>query len=241
MALSTKPKAGSKPEDYNEPFGAYIGWQLVVTASAGMVFSTTWTVLRLWTRQHISRALGPDDFLILAAWISATTLSIGDIVQCRYGTGTHLWELELEDFGVFLQLQMVVGNFYGAALAFAKISILFFYLRVFEKPSFRILVYLTGGFVGCYATAGVLVVVFSCNPVAASWDVSLAALPTTVCVNRPAAYLAQAAFNITSDVFVILLPLYEIWKLQMRLRQRLTLMAIFGVGFAFVASAQSDD
>lgn len=135
---------------------------------------------------------------------------------------------------------MVVGNFCGAALAFAKISILVFYLRVFEKPSFGILVYLTAGFVGCYATAGVVVVVFSCNPVAASWDLNLAALPTTVCVNRPAAYLAQAAFNISSEIFVVLLPLYEIWKLQMRLRQRLTLMAIFGVGFASVTSMQED-
>jgi len=113
-------------------------------------------------------------------------------------------------------------------------------LQVFEKPSFKILVYPTAGFVGCYAIAGVLIIVFSCNPVAASWDLKLAALPTAVCVSRPAAYLAQAAFNISSDIFVILLPLYEIWKLQMRLRQRLTLMAIFGVGFASVASIQED-
>lgn len=133
---------------------------------------------------------------------------------------------------------MVVGNFYGAALAFAKISVLFFYLQVFEKPSFKILVYPTAGFVGCYAIAGVLIIVFSCNPVAASWDLKLAALPTQFAsidqrhiLRRPRSISVQT---------LLLLPLYEIWKLQMRLRQRLTLMAIFGVGFASVASIQED-
>jgi hypothetical protein len=82
--------------------------------------------------------------------------------------------------------------------------------------------------------AGFLVVIFSCNPIAASWDIALAALPTTTCVNRPAAYLAQAGLNICTDIAIFLLPLRTIWKLQLRFRQKLSVSSIFAVGLLFV-------
>lgn len=128
---------------------------------------------------------------------------------------------------------MVVGNFYTCALPFAKISILAFYLRVFSaKNTFRILVYATMAFVAAYATSGVVVIIFSCNPISASWDLAVAAQPTTKCVNRPKNYLAQASLNIISDIFIVLLPAPLVWKLQMPLRQRLSLIGIFALGFA---------
>lgn len=127
---------------------------------------------------------------------------------------------------------MVVGNFYTTALPLAKISILAFYLRVFEQQrTFKILVYATAIFVAAYATSGIAVIIFSCNPIAASWDLALAALPTTTCVNRPKNYLAQASLNIISDIFIVLLPAPLVWKLQMPLRQRLSLIGVFSLGF----------
>lgn len=125
---------------------------------------------------------------------------------------------------------MVVGNFYTASLPFAKCSILAFYLRLSQDRTFRILVYITIGFISAYATSGVMVIIFSCNPIAASWDLDLAALPTTTCVNRPVNYLAQASFNIFSDIVIILLPIRTVWNLQMRLGQRLSIIAIFTCG-----------
>jgi len=130
------------------------------------------------------------------------------------------------------QLQMVVGNFYTATLPFAKISILAFYLRVFEQQKvFKILCYATAAFVAAYATSGVIVIIWSCNPIEASWRLAIAALPTTKCVNRPMNYLAQASLNIISDIFIVCLPIPLVWKLQMPIRQRLSLIAVFALGF----------
>ncbi|KAJ5041284.1 uncharacterized protein L3040_005832 [Drepanopeziza brunnea f. sp. 'multigermtubi'] len=226
------PTAGVKPADYDEPFGASKSWQMITSASVCMVFSTFWLGLRLWTRSRISRELGPDDYLIAAAWIFATAMCITEMVQCSYGLGTHLWEVDVIKFSTFLQLNMVIGNTYAMALALSKISILAFYLRLFQKKRFRILVYLTAAFVISYTISGIFVVIFTCNPVAASWDLKLMMLPSTKCLNRPKAYLTAAAFNIMSDIFVISLPCREIWKLQLPLRQRLSLIGIFAVGLA---------
>lgn len=130
---------------------------------------------------------------------------------------------------------MVVGNFYTAALPFAKISILAFYLRVFEQQrTFRFLVYGTAAFVAAYATSGVMVIIFSCSPINASWRLAVAAEPSTKCVNRPLNYLFQASLNIISDIFIVCLPAPLVWKLQMPLRQRLSLIGVFALGFVYV-------
>jgi hypothetical protein len=83
------------------------------------------------------------------------------------------------------------------------------------------------GFMAAYSLAGFLVLIFSCNPVAASWDLALAASPTTTCINRPAEYLAQSSLNIMTDICVFLLPLHTIWKLQLPFRQKLGVSSIF--------------
>jgi hypothetical protein len=128
---------------------------------------------------------------------------------------------------------MVVGNFYISALPFAKISILAFYLHVFSSNgTFRILVFATMAFVVAYTASGIVVIISYCNPIAASWDLSIAARPDTRCVNRPKNYLAQASLNIISDISIVLLPARLVWKLQMPLRQRLSLIGIFALCFA---------
>ncbi|PGH02239.1 hypothetical protein AJ79_07688 [Helicocarpus griseus UAMH5409] len=229
--MATNPVMGTKPIDYNEPYGAYVGDRLVITASVCMALSSIWVGLRMWTRRYVTQMFGVDDYLVGVAWIFALVLSIGDIIQCQYGTGTHLWELRKDDYVVFLQLQMVVGTFYTVSLPFAKCSILAFYLRLSQERVFRTAVYLTIAFIACYATSGLLVIIFSCNPVEGSWDLNVASQPTTYCVNRPVNYIAQASFNIFSDIVIILLPIRTIWKLQMPLNQRLSIIAIFACGF----------
>lgn len=129
-----------------------------------------------------------------------------------------------------MQWQLVLGTSYIAALTFAKVTICVFYLRLSPAKNFRIMVYITIGFTLAYNLAGALVVIFSCNPVAASWDLALAALPTTKCVNRPADYLAAASLNIFTDLVIICLPIHTIWKLQLPIAQRLSVIGIFATG-----------
>lgn len=129
-----------------------------------------------------------------------------------------------------MQLQLFVGAAYICAIAFAKISICCFYLRLSPEKSFRLPVFIVIGFTTAYSIAGFLVLVFSCSPVAASWNLALSALPTTHCINRPAEYLAQSIINIVTDICIVLLPLRKIWKLQLPFRQKVTVTIIFALG-----------
>lgn len=78
--------------------------------------------------------------------------------------------------------------------------------------------------------SGVLVLIFQCNPIAAAWDFSLVALPTTKCLNALLFYRIAAGFNFVSDVFIFFLPMPTLYKLQLPLKQRLSIMAIFALG-----------
>jgi hypothetical protein len=71
-------------------------------------------------------------------------------------------------------------------------------------------------------------VLFACRPISASWDPTL--LPTAVCLNRGAIYVATAVIGVATDFMVILLPIPTIWGLHLHMKQKLGLLGIFGVG-----------
>jgi len=81
-----------------------------------------------------------------------------------------------------------------------------------------------------YYFSALLVIIFSCTPINASWDTIAAADPGTRCVNRPIFYFTQAGFGIATDLTIILTPQATIWKFNMPFRRRISLMVIFAVG-----------
>lgn len=65
-----------------------------------------------------------------------------------------------------------------------------------------------------------------CNPRKKYWDV----LQPGHCVDWDAFDMTTGIFNAVSDVVVLLIPQYTIWKLQMPLMRKLSVSAIFLVG-----------
>lgn len=77
--MATKPAVIPKPDDYNEPFGAYNARRLIIAASVGVGLSTIWVALRIWTRRYVTQALGTDDYLMAAAWVGLTEIEISAV------------------------------------------------------------------------------------------------------------------------------------------------------------------
>lgn len=59
-------------------------------------------------------------------------------------------------------------------------------------------------FVVSYNVASIFADIFSCNPVAMSWDVTIL---NGTCINRPLLYFANAGLGIFADFITLLLPL----------------------------------
>lgn len=107
-----------------------------------------------------------------------------------------------------------------------KVSLLFFYLRVFPKKSFRIACWITMAFCAASGIAFALVTIFQCHPIIYVWRKDLRGK----CVNYNSAAWANAVINILQDIIIILLPMNELRHLQLNGRKKIGMYAMFGVG-----------
>ena len=67
-----------------------------------------------------------------------------------------------------------------------------------------------------------------CRPFAFNWDPEI---KDGVCGDLDAAYIAVAVVNLCTDVLVLCLPIHMLVRLHLPLRNRIALLAVFGVGF----------
>lgn len=121
---------------------------------------------------------------------------------------------------------------YITALALTKISILFFYLKVFPKRSFRLCTYALIAINLVYAITYDLLLIFQCNPIKGAW-LQWDGEFETQCISINVLGWSAAAINIALDLAVIILPLPELFALSLSLRKRLQIIAMFTVGFLY--------
>jgi hypothetical protein len=85
------------------------------------------------------------------------------------------------------------------------VSVLLFYTRIFPSRNFHIAIWILVFIAAGYNIASVLANVFSCNPIAKSWDLSIT---HGTCMNRPVFYFANAGLGIFTDFATVLVPVY---------------------------------
>jgi hypothetical protein len=119
--------------------------------------------------------------------------------------------------------------FYFASLTATKISILVFYLRVFPERSFRKIIHIVIGICLAYGLAFVLATTFQCNPVAYSWK-QLEDNYQGSCNNIHFQGWMSAIFNILIDLIILVLPLKNLYALQISLKKKLMVMLMFSLG-----------
>jgi hypothetical protein len=80
-----------------------------------------------------------------------------------------------------------------------------FYLRIFPSRNFHIAVWSIVFIAAGYSFASILANIFSCSPIAKSWDLSIT---TGSCMNRPVFYFANAGLGIFTDFATVTVPMY---------------------------------
>ncbi len=115
------------------------------------------------------------------------------------------------------QLSFPSSVFYNLSMLSVKASILFFFLRFAStNRPFRIAVYFILFItVGYCLTAG-FSFLYLCSPISKLWDASV----DGTCVDIYTAFLANSILNATTDVIILLLPIWLLYPLRMRLRQK---------------------
>lgn len=124
--------------------------------------------------------------------------------------------------------------FYKVAICFNKLAMLTLYLRVFVEKSFQRICWTTVGVVLAGTLSFVIATTTECLPVELNWNKTIHGK----CVNNSALRWSWAGFNTMTDIWVALLPISCIWKLQMSTSKKVGVLIVFALGlFTCVTSA----
>ncbi|CAJ2512717.1 Uu.00g008360.m01.CDS01 [Anthostomella pinea] len=187
--------------------------------------------LRCLARFVGSRMWDWDDTAMCFVMLFMIPLQALSIPLSQHGLGLDMWNVSFDDIEEILHLYFFDEILYITALALTKVSILFFYLKVFPKKSFKICTWTLIAANLTYALTYDFLLIFQCDPIPGAWlfwDGTFHG--TRECLNINILGWSAAAINITLDLAVILLPMPELFMLSMSMRKKLQIVAMFAVG-----------
>ncbi|KAK8043221.1 hypothetical protein PG994_013704 [Apiospora phragmitis] len=98
-----------------------------------LALSWTFVTLRLYIRLRTVRSAGWDDLFVFLYLIAGSVGSISFIVSVDYGAGQHMILLTMGELRTYLILFYLMNGFFNLGSAFIKLSLLFQYLRIFQR------------------------------------------------------------------------------------------------------------
>ncbi|GJC93262.1 CFEM domain-containing protein [Colletotrichum higginsianum] len=204
--------------------------------------TTKWMGLSTW---------GWDDWTIVFAYIMMIAFLVATVLGRRFGFGKDIWTLTVEQITAFIKVrkdftapdgavdiadQASQGFFafeilYFVTLAVIKASILCLYLRIFGAitETFRQVLWGTQIFNIAVCVTFIVVNLNQCKPLSYFWHGWDGKHPG-YCINLSAMTLSHAVLNIAIDVWMLVLPATQIYKLNLQKRQKAGIMMMFGVG-----------
>lgn len=87
--------------------------------------------------------------------------------------------------------------------------------------------YIAAGFSAAWTIAIILNSLLICRPISMFWDPMT---PGGTCGNEQAAYTAIGVLDVVSYLFIFLIPLPSIFRLQIPLSNRIALIMVFALG-----------
>ncbi|KAK0373210.1 integral membrane protein [Colletotrichum limetticola] len=144
------------------------------------------------------------------------------------GFGMHYWTIPVASGTNRWQLLYVGSLLYTLLQAVVKLSIVLFLMRIFPSTSFQRLSRVLGTFVILHGVLFLIPYAVQCIPVDSIWDRNIT---DRKCVNLPAVGYSSSALAIAEDIAILLLPIPQVWRLQISLQRRLALLALFSIGF----------
>ncbi|KAJ5745086.1 hypothetical protein N7520_010268 [Penicillium odoratum] len=219
------PPAGQTSNFINPDYG---GTKLLVVNCVFLPLAVIALAVRIWTRFFIVRIFRADDFLMVMAFVLSCVLTGVVLDMLNWGLAKHMWDVPLFEYSpMFNKLNLTAAIIYCAATGFTKCSVLIFYLRIFPSRKFHTAVWSLVFIAAGYSFASVLANIFSCTPIAKSWD---STITTGSCMNRPVFYFANAGLGIFTDFATVAVPIPWIRRLQMPMRQKMAVCGILVIG-----------
>ncbi|KAL0931313.1 CFEM domain-containing protein [Colletotrichum truncatum] len=177
---------------------------------------------------------GADDITAVLGYIC--TLPLVPIIyrSLDIGLGDAVWNVEPSAVTEFFKMLFASQVLYLTGLMVIKASILFFFLRIFPAPGVRKILWATQAVNFVVGLVYVSLTFAQCRPLSmywTGWDKD----HSQVCFDFNKLILTHASINIAMDVWMLILPLTQLYKLNLVLRKKVGVMLMFSVGLFLAA------
>lgn len=155
------------PEGYSPPFAIvspedHEAWILIATA-LGLVCILFFAGIRVLVRYTISRGFGWDDHTLLAATGLAIIQAALIFGACQKGFGKSLNLVAEDNYDGVQSLWYAAELLFILALGLAKISVVFFLLRISRVKEHRLAFYIAIGLMAAWTLASFFAIALQCN------------------------------------------------------------------------------
>ncbi|TDZ27012.1 hypothetical protein Cob_v000173 [Colletotrichum orbiculare MAFF 240422] len=201
-----------------------------VTSLTTFAFATVFFACRVAVKVLRFSQWGLDDVLMMVAYVFLVSFVVLVQYMIPQGLGLDIWVLNENQITAFLRLLLTVQTHYIFVLAIIKASILCFFLRIFPDHKFRVVVWFTLAY---DLLVGFIFIVCSFvqrQPTWLIWEGWRDKEPRGVVLDLNEMGLVHGGMNIALDVWMLVLPLTQLYKLNLKLKKKLGIMAMFGVG-----------
>ncbi|KAH8197083.1 hypothetical protein TruAng_008753 [Truncatella angustata] len=174
-----------------------------------------------------------DDWFILITFLSgvpSTVIQTEAVVP--NGLGKDIWTLtstQITNFGMFFYIMAVL---YFLQVTLLKMSLLFFYLRIFPGKQVKRVLWGTVIFNAVFGLFFVVLTIFQCQPVSFYWT-KWDGEHEGKCLSINNIAWANAAVSIALDFWMLAIPLSQLRSLHMHWKKKIGVALMFIVG-AFV-------
>lgn len=146
------------------------------------------------------------------------------------GFGLNIWDIQpFDDLYELLKRFWIDQMLYSLHLYSTKISILFFLSSIFTSPLFKKITMGMLIFVAVSGTATLVTTGLQCLPASFNWT-GWDGEHVGHCNNLNSQTYAFGAINMVCDLAILIMPLPELYKLQVKGRQKIQLFVMFSLG-----------
>ncbi|KKK20684.1 hypothetical protein ARAM_000335 [Aspergillus rambellii] len=188
------------------------------------------------TGGHVLESYYPYDYRDSARPTDILTQTLGLIGYAvitleadRHGNGVHQATVAPSDLQVFAKLANASQITYAPLIFITKLSIFLLYLRVFapsRQGKTYWAIHLLIWFNLLFYLANFFLKIFECIPRAKIWDRKIPGH----CININIPILVTSIINVVSDLLMLFLPIFCVWRLKMTKKKKLGISAIFAAG-----------
>lgn len=209
-------------DDYS-PVISVVTWVLLVSMMLVVCMKVGMQLL-------VSRRFAPDNGVVMLAMAFGIGQSIAVSIQAANGLGKREIPLTASQIEIYEKAGYSSSLLFITSLATSKIATLILHRQITPVVLHRRLALALGAFVALWTVGSLLASAFQCS-MPKAWSIL-----GPQCFDQMAFWTSYGAINITTEIALVVLPIYTVWDVHIVRKQKIVIIGCFASRLAVVGA-----